>query len=558
MRQPQLVDDEQLGRLVTARNSRAFSILYERYYGILYRYCRSILHSEADAHDAVQSTFTRALEALQRDQRDAPIRPWLFRIARNEAISLLRRRRVSDQLAAHAGAQGISVEDRAHAREELRSLVADLRELPEGPRGAIVLREMSGLSHDEIATTLGTNATAVKHAIHEARKALTEAARGRQMECREVRRAIAEGDRRVLRSRRIRAHLGDCAECARFVASRPHHAQRLRALPPLGRMTALGHVVARTVHSAPLNASVQDATVSTSVLGAAAGKITAVLGSKVVIAGVIAAGAATAGLTYGFNQAAGPAPRAADLGSILPQPSDVARRAQIVAKPRTSSFRPVGQRQTLLSIPEWRRLAQPTDHRPVWRPGNTGKAPATSATGGSNSSSVHSAGDHQASQALRVGASARRSPSSPAADAYGSAPGRRNPGAAAASRDSGRGRASGRNRGNGSQPAHGRSQPAHHRGQPAHVLGQRAQGPGQPAQGPGQPAHGPGQPAHASGGAPGNQRRASAPVDHASPGTAAAALPSKPPAQVGQVPIGGRLPTVTGAVTRRISGPRGK
>lgn len=101
LRPPDLIDDERLARLVTAGNSQAFSVLYERYHDRLYRYCRSILHSEADAHDAVQSTFTRALEALQQDLRNAPVRPWLFRIAHNEAISAIRHRRARELLAAH-------------------------------------------------------------------------------------------------------------------------------------------------------------------------------------------------------------------------------------------------------------------------------------------------------------------------------------------------------------------------------------------------------------------------------------------------------------------------
>src|SRR5947209_17501715 len=85
--------DELLARRATAGSQRAFATLYERYHQRLYRYCRSILRNDADAQDALQSTFAGALAAIQRGQRNAPVRPWLFRIAHNEAISLLRRRR---------------------------------------------------------------------------------------------------------------------------------------------------------------------------------------------------------------------------------------------------------------------------------------------------------------------------------------------------------------------------------------------------------------------------------------------------------------------------------
>jgi Sigma-70 region 2 len=80
-----LVRDERLARSVTDGDQEAFAELYERYQQPLMRYCRSILGAEADSQDAVQSAFVRALAALQRDSRNAPLRPWLYRIADNEA-----------------------------------------------------------------------------------------------------------------------------------------------------------------------------------------------------------------------------------------------------------------------------------------------------------------------------------------------------------------------------------------------------------------------------------------------------------------------------------------
>src|SRR5438105_9072074 len=85
--------DERLAGLVGGGSERAFTALYERYHQQLYRYCRSILLDDADAQDALQSTFAAALVALQQSKRNAPLRPWLYRIAHNEAISLIRRRR---------------------------------------------------------------------------------------------------------------------------------------------------------------------------------------------------------------------------------------------------------------------------------------------------------------------------------------------------------------------------------------------------------------------------------------------------------------------------------
>src|SRR5437764_6500546 len=90
--------DERLARLAAAGHARAFAVVYERHPQALYRYCRSIVRNDADAQDALQSTFAAAFAALKRGGPEAPIRPWLFRIAHNEAVSTLRRRRPTVEL----------------------------------------------------------------------------------------------------------------------------------------------------------------------------------------------------------------------------------------------------------------------------------------------------------------------------------------------------------------------------------------------------------------------------------------------------------------------------
>src|SRR4051794_33403326 len=86
-----------------------------------HRYCRSILRHGQDAQDALQNTMARAFSALEREERDFEVRPWLFRIAHNEAISILRRRRETDELDDNAAELG-ELEDRVAEREELRLL----------------------------------------------------------------------------------------------------------------------------------------------------------------------------------------------------------------------------------------------------------------------------------------------------------------------------------------------------------------------------------------------------------------------------------------------------
>src|SRR5689334_16588967 len=227
-----LVRDERLARSVTDGDQAAFAELYERYQQPLLRYCRSILGGEADSQDAVQSAFVRALAALQRDSRNAPLRPWLYRIAHNEAMSVLRRRGARAKLHEQLEHQTLVTADWSADRERLELLVEDLWELPERQRRALVMRELSGLSHQEIAARLGTSLSSAKQAIFEARRALTEFADGREASCDEIRAAIDGQDPRTLRSRRIRAHLRECGACSALTAADGRRGKRVAGLLP--------------------------------------------------------------------------------------------------------------------------------------------------------------------------------------------------------------------------------------------------------------------------------------------------------------------------------------
>ena len=85
--------DERLARLSAAGDEAAFGVLYERHHQALYRYCRSIVRDEHDAQDALQGAMASALAGAGTWRPGVPVRAWLFRIAHNEAVSLLRRRR---------------------------------------------------------------------------------------------------------------------------------------------------------------------------------------------------------------------------------------------------------------------------------------------------------------------------------------------------------------------------------------------------------------------------------------------------------------------------------
>jgi RNA polymerase sigma factor (sigma-70 family) len=234
-----LSSDERLARLVSRGSERAFATLYRRHHQALYRYCCSIVRDEDDAQDALQSAMTRALVALRSGERDLAVRPWLFRIVHNEAVTVLRRRRPTVALAEDLEPAGLAVEDALAGRERLAALVADLQALPERQRSALLMRELSGLPIEEIAAVLSTSPGATKQVLFEARRALHDFAEGRAMECEQVRRVISDGDRRVLRGRKLSGHLRDCSGCRDFQEAISARSADLHALaPPLPGVAA--------------------------------------------------------------------------------------------------------------------------------------------------------------------------------------------------------------------------------------------------------------------------------------------------------------------------------
>jgi RNA polymerase sigma factor (sigma-70 family) len=236
-----VLGDERLARLTAAGSERAFAVLYERHHQALYRYCRTIVRHDEDARDVLQTTMVRALAALARGVPDAPMRPWLFRIAHNEAVSVLRRRRPTIDLDQAPELEAPRVETRVEERSRLETLVADLQELPDRQRSALVMRELSGLSHADIAGALEISVSAAKQAIFDARTGLQEFANGRAMNCADVQRVISERDGRALRGRPLRAHLRGCEACRTLREAIGARRADLAAIaPPLPAAAATG------------------------------------------------------------------------------------------------------------------------------------------------------------------------------------------------------------------------------------------------------------------------------------------------------------------------------
>ena len=241
VRPVRLLSDSRLMRLAAEGDRRAFSEIYRRHHQELYRYCLAIVRSPEDARDALQSTMMNALRSLPGERRQIALKPWLYRVAHNEAITTLRQRLPAEPLEGATEPEGRSANQQAEERLRLRELVSDLGSLPERQRGALVMRELSGLSYSEIGSAFGTSSAAAKQTVYEARSALHEIAGGREMACEAVREALSADDGRVLRGRKLRAHLRHCADCRDFRAAIGRRRSDLAALaPPLPALAAAG------------------------------------------------------------------------------------------------------------------------------------------------------------------------------------------------------------------------------------------------------------------------------------------------------------------------------
>jgi RNA polymerase sigma factor (sigma-70 family) len=235
-----VLTDERLARRAVKGDERAFAAIFDRYHQRLYRYCLAIVGDTEDAQDALQNTMVKVLRALPGEERRIELKPWLYRIAHNESIELLRRRRETRELDAEQAAPGAGLAEEAASRERLRRLLSDLDQLPERQRGVLVMRELAGLEFAEIGTALGTSPAVARQTLYEARLSLRQMDEGRDMSCEAVMKALSDGDGRVGRRRDLRAHLRTCASCRRFGEEIGTRQRDLAALSPLPAVAAAG------------------------------------------------------------------------------------------------------------------------------------------------------------------------------------------------------------------------------------------------------------------------------------------------------------------------------
>ena len=170
-----------------AGDSGAFRLLVERHSRNLFRLAYRMTGHQEDAEDVVQETFLRAYKQLAKFDERASFGTWLYRIAANCALDLIRVRKRRGDRQAPAPEEGAPdpvqllpdrapTPDRLALSGEVERKVADvLNELSEMERTAFVLRHYEGMCIDDIGRTLGVQPNAAKHSIFRAVQKLRRA-----------------------------------------------------------------------------------------------------------------------------------------------------------------------------------------------------------------------------------------------------------------------------------------------------------------------------------------------------------------------------------------------
>jgi len=166
------------------RNKQAYQILVERYQSRLLAAAIDIVHSRADAEDIVQNAFVKAYLSLSAFEGKSSFFTWLYRIVHNLAIDERRRRARHggetvelESLVGHELANRVTVDgpyDRVLRQQQAHAIAKVLNMITPDHRSVILLREVDGLSYDEISQALNISRGTVMSRLHYARKKLQQ------------------------------------------------------------------------------------------------------------------------------------------------------------------------------------------------------------------------------------------------------------------------------------------------------------------------------------------------------------------------------------------------
>jgi len=221
-----IVSDAELARAAATGDRRAFAMIYDRYSDRLHDFCIGMVRDRDAAADCVQDVFCAAATQLPKLRDPDRLRPWLYAIARNEALRCIRDRRreqVSDELPEAASHE--AGPDTLAARNELAALIAEAAGgLCDRDRTVLELAYRHGLDGPELANALEVSpgtankmVSRLRNTIETSLGALLVARRAQHTadKCAELATILAGWDGRfsVLMRKRITRHIESCRTC---------------------------------------------------------------------------------------------------------------------------------------------------------------------------------------------------------------------------------------------------------------------------------------------------------------------------------------------------------
>jgi RNA polymerase sigma-70 factor (ECF subfamily) len=171
------LSDSELVRRTRKGDEDAFGVLVERYMRASYAVAFSVTGRHEDAQDAAQESMLVALQRLEECRSPEKFGGWLMTIVRNRARNLVRREvlRDTDQVPESARSRTPTPERELETTQLRENLSNALGQLPEVQRQIVLLHDLEGWKHREIAERLDLPSGTVRSHLHFARKALRAA-----------------------------------------------------------------------------------------------------------------------------------------------------------------------------------------------------------------------------------------------------------------------------------------------------------------------------------------------------------------------------------------------
>jgi len=311
--------------------SREIDDLYRRHGSEVYRYAFAVLGNRADAEDVTQTTFLNAYRALEQGVRPRKPSNWLLAIASNSIKQRFRAEQVRPrQVVLDERTAGAEIDD--VEGPTVGELLGALSKIPPQQRQAIVLREFEGRPYAEIAEILGVTTSALETLLFRARRSLAEELE-HQLTCTEAQQAVSRAaDGRLGRKerRRLRDHLGECPDCARFASVQQRHRRALKGLMLLPVPLSLhfvkgieGSAAAATLPASAGAIAVGAGAGATTTGGVFAGgavlKAAAAVAAATMAGGVVVSGASETGVSRKASQHSGASQPGSRLGQVAPR-----------------------------------------------------------------------------------------------------------------------------------------------------------------------------------------------------------------------------------------------